>query len=346
MLLLELALIHSKDEITISTLVTALLIVHIPFLVFSLRGKEGRSVPFYSFLSAALLSITGFCLSSASLLEFCFNVSAFYFLARVAFPLFSLSQRLTILLLSLFITGFFTNSELIHKPLEILTSIALGELFFWISKLIFALKDPTSLKRVVLREAGNLGALIISNEKSFWDKSYSSLQWEFLRNKNQNARHYAIAGMISNRFSNENLSVLDIGCGFAQVRNALRRNVGLYHGIDLSRHAIEFCRKDFADKNSKFWEVHFQDFSPHQSYDAIIMNEVLYYSSIQEAPTIIEKTKSLLKADGILIVSMNKNPKAAFMWKILNKMMLLEEELAVLNLHGSKWTIRAYKKKK
>lgn len=96
--------------------------------------------------------------------------------------------------------------------------------------------------------------------------------------------------------------ILDFGCGFGQLLNALK-NEGLnsIDGLDMDTDAIEHCKKlgfncfDAKDDDS-FYSTH------TNYYDFIIASHVIEHFSKDDIIPQLNKLKDLLKPDGALIV--------------------------------------------
>lgn len=194
----------------------------------------------------------------------------------------------------------------------------------------------------VCTSLSNIVAIFWKNSKKFWNESYRSGYWSFLKEKDQRPRHYAVAGIIREYFP-EGLSILEVGCGYAPTLSLLPKNA-TYLGIDISEEAIVVCRQEHRNPNTTFCVLSLEDMEPNQQFDVVLASEVLYYYPIQKIPVIAKKLLSHLGPQGILIVTMNKNPKALIVWAILSRMMKPAEKMAVTNTKGSKWTICVFKR--
>lgn len=183
----------------------------------------------------------------------------------------------------------------------------------------------------------NLIAIFWKSSEKFWNESYRSGYWNFLKEKDQRPRHYAVAGIIREYFP-ERASVLEVGCGYAPALSLFPKDT-TYLGIDISEEVITACRQEHQNPNIAFYALSLEDMKPDQKFDVVLASEVLYYYPIQKIPIIARMLLSHLRPQGILIVTMNKNPKSLIAWAILSRLMKQAEKMAVMNTKGSKWTI-------
>lgn len=128
--------------------------------------------------------------------------------------------------------------------------------------------------------------------------------WQGLASVAQVPRYQQIANLIERYCPNG--SVLDIGCGGAVLRDYLSAGVK-YLGIEPSARAAESARA----LNGGDSVVHStgEDFDPGKDrWDAIVFNEVLYYSP--DPIALLEKYAKLLRPYGVIIVSIYQKPES------------------------------------
>lgn len=191
-------------------------------------------------------------------------------------------------------------------------------------------------------EFSNILAMFWKNTGSFWEKSYGSGYWSFLNNKDQRPRHYAVSGLIKDYFQ-ENFSILEVGCGYAPIVPLLSPCEFSYLGIDLSAEVVKICEERKGNGAVSFLSGRFEERNFEKKFDVVLASEVLYYYPVTEIPFVVKKLLSCLSERGILVVTMNKNPKAWLIWFILSFMARPVESLAAMNAHGSKWRIRVFR---
>jgi SAM-dependent methyltransferase len=106
----------------------------------------------------------------------------------------------------------------------------------------------------------------------------------------------------------DNLIILEVGCGTGENLRMLE-NFGEVTGLDISKEALEHCRKN------GFENVVLGDLAsglsglPYAEFDLIIALDVLEH--IQDDVTAIKNIYNLLKDDGILIVTV---PACKLLW--------------------------------
>lgn len=230
-----------------------------------------------------------------------------------------------------------------HDWLDVALGLFLGAVTY---RLAFArdlgfLEQPYPWRGIVfhLRDLRNL---FIGNAREHWEATYAAGQWDFLGSVDQRPRHYAITGLVADRFS-KGSRVLDVGCGHGALWELLRATPASYLGLDLSAEAVERCRKQFGwNTHCRFEQGSFEDFATEERFEVVVLNEVLYYFPLAQAESVVDKALGLLRPGGMLIVSMNNNPKAALVWSKLAALRA-EQSLRVSNVKtGSCWTINVY----
>lgn len=115
--------------------------------------------------------------------------------------------------------------------------------------------------------------------------------------------HYFTKKSIQKNFSDKNISIVDAGCGTGGTIISLNRE-GYKNtkGIDISEHAISFCRKNkLAVSQENVSNI--EKVLEAKSADVIICNDVIYFFSDEEQKNIIKKFYSILKPDGIVIMN-------------------------------------------
>lgn len=204
--------------------------------------------------------------------------------------------------------------------------------------------DPWSALR---HEFGEMRNLLADNQRALWDSSYAEGHWDFLDSTDQRPRHYAIAGLLADRLPREGGRVLDAGCGLATLYPLLRGRASDYVGLDLSDEALKKAAAAYgAEPGVSFAHEAFEKFSGH-GFDALVLNEVLYYYPLSEIEKIFTHALARLRPGGALIVSMNRNLKARLIWRRLEGVAPAEQGIRVHNLRtGSYWTIKVYRRPK
>ncbi len=202
--------------------------------------------------------------------------------------------------------------------------------------------DPWSALR---HEFGELRNLLAGNRRALWDSSYACGHWDFLDSMEQRPRHYAIAGFLADRLPRESGRVLDAGCGLATLYPLLRGRATEYVGLDLSAEALKKAAAAYgAEPGVSFAHEAFEKFKD-RGFDALVLNEVLYYYPLSEIESVFSHALSRLRPGGALVVSMNRNFKARLIWRRLEGIAPAEQGIRVHNLRtGSYWTVKVYRR--
>ena len=127
--------------------------------------------------------------------------------------------------------------------------------------------------------------------------------FEYRQVKPGNYTGFALPPYLSSVFSTvPNPRVLDFGCGFGQMLNALRdAGVAEAEGLDIEPEAIKFCRSQGLHcidglANPNFYRER------SGYYDFIVMSHVLEHFPKEEIIPQLERLKGLLKPEGALVV--------------------------------------------
>ncbi len=132
-----------------------------------------------------------------------------------------------------------------------------------------------------------------------WDEQYSAGAWDFLAQLSELPRYAVIAGYLR-QFAHGG-SILDVGCGEGILLRHLEASQwSRYLGIDLSASAIERGQAS-APNGATFAVADAEEFQPGERFDAVILNESLYYfhRPVAEARRYFET----LKPGGAMVVS-------------------------------------------
>lgn len=233
-----------------------------------------------------------------------------------------------------------------HAFSDFLAGAALG----WAAAAFADWRDLAFLHRedpwtAVRHELGELRNLVAGNQRSIWDGAYACGHWDFLDSMDQRPRHYAIAGLLADRLPREGGRVLDAGCGLATLYPLLAGRASEYVGLDLSAEALKKAAAAYGTQPGvSFAHVAFENFTGG-GFDALILNEVLYYYPLSEVENVFAHALSRLRPGGALIVSMNRNFKARLIWRRLEKAAPAEQGIRVHNLRtDSYWTIKVYRR--
>lgn len=322
-----------------------LLWLAVPLLIPDLRtgpGRLRRALVGYGLQLGGALALTA--LPVELDLFPCLHISAAFFV----FLLTRSTETASLQLMAAVVLGAFSGATLAaqrHDWLDISLGLALGGAAY---RVAFArdlgfleLAHPWQGISFHLR---NLQNLLFANRRSSWEAAYAAGEWDFLRAPEQRPRHYAIAGLLNDRFP-DGARVLDVGCGHGPLWTVCRPGLAAYTGLDLSTEAVEFCRKEFgADARCRFEQGGFEDFRPASRFDAVVLNEVLYYFPLARAEATVAAALDMLDDGGIVIVSMNRNPKSGFVWSRLESRKPIQSLSVTNTATGSCWTIKTYER--
>lgn len=237
----------------------------------------------------------------------------------------------------------------LHGPANIVSGLALGTIAFHLafSTPLFFLDRPRPWTGIE-HELDNLWNLLVSNSRQKWERTYVSGSWDFLNEPSQRGRHYAIAGVVADRHPDGGARVLDVGCGLGTLYPLLKGRVRSYSGLDLSEEVIKRCRLAFADDPTcSFTSGAFEDFAARETFDVVVLNEVLYYFRVSRAVEVFQKALSHAGDDGFVVISMNRSWKGRLIRTRLNAISPPVQSLRITNLQtGSFWTVEVYSRAK
>lgn len=129
-------------------------------------------------------------------------------------------------------------------------------------------------------------------------------------------------------FSKKGASLLDVGCGKGQLLKYLDLSYhDLYAGVDISREAIRSAHAG-NKKNNVFMVICDAEKIPlNYKFDIIAFIESLFY--FEDPIKTLQKFESMLKKDGVFIISMTKkymNVQLELIWsEIFSRYSLLDE---------------------
>lgn len=170
-----------------------------------------------------------------------------------------------------------------------------------------------------------------------WDAQYSEGHWSFLADSSELARYAAIAAFCQRLTSAR--SVLDVGCGEGILRGLLPSTCERYVGIDLSSVAIERAHRN-ARPGDTFLAADAETYAPAGAFDAVVLNEVLYYFHDPLAQA--ERYLAAATPKGALIVSMFESPRTRAILRVLERRLPRLERVRLEGRAGA-WLLVAYR---
>jgi SAM-dependent methyltransferase len=149
-----------------------------------------------------------------------------------------------------------------------------------------------------------------------WDVQYAGDDYrERLDSISEVAHHMVIVGYLANAGPTRP-KVLDIGCGHGRLLQLLAGiDFSDYLGVDWSEQAIQRARSR-AIPNTRFEVADMDHWGTTERFDAIILDECLYYSANDPRET-FERVLGWLAEDGIVIVSMFRGLGVRYIWSVI-----------------------------
>lgn len=100
----------------------------------------------------------------------------------------------------------------------------------------------------------------------------------------------------------QNVRILDAGCGTGYFVYELKQNGYNAQGFDYSDNAVELSQKRGLKLNEDIFQMNIFDLKfEKESFDCIILNDVLFAFDMNEASIIVNNLASLLKPEGIFV---------------------------------------------
>jgi 2-polyprenyl-6-hydroxyphenyl methylase/3-demethylubiquinone-9 3-methyltransferase len=163
-----------------------------------------------------------------------------------------------------------------------------------------------------------------------WTDAYRAGTLDFYGGLDELARYSVILGYIGwfATTCHRPPSVLDVGCGVGLLRSRLESvPFSDYVGVDLSDAAIHAATTR-SHTRSRFVVGDFSSLDLG-CFDVVVLNEVLYYAA--DAAAFLDRVRSALEPEGILLVSMWRHPGDRTLWHILDASFTLIDRVEVRN---------------
>jgi 2-polyprenyl-3-methyl-5-hydroxy-6-metoxy-1,4-benzoquinol methylase len=130
-----------------------------------------------------------------------------------------------------------------------------------------------------------------------WDQDYQAGRWDGADEKEQLSRYALLGGIITLTGAS---SLLDVGCGRGLLREFIPPDaLTSYTGLDVSQVALN--KVSNPKPYEKFVCTRLEDWQPEGVYEAIVMNEVLYY--LEDPCEALNKMSRCLHPGGALVIS-------------------------------------------
>jgi SAM-dependent methyltransferase len=129
-----------------------------------------------------------------------------------------------------------------------------------------------------------------------WDLQYQLGLWEYLDSETAGGELLRIVQKYAGQ-----ASILDLGCGTSANLPLVPGAYRHYHGVDISRKAIKRARSLGRDHTS-YETADILHYEPRQSYDVILLSEVLYYLPTTKIAGLLRRLSACLTPDGVMII--------------------------------------------
>jgi SAM-dependent methyltransferase len=144
-----------------------------------------------------------------------------------------------------------------------------------------------------------------------WDAHYAGDYGDRLGSINEVTHHMVIVGYLA--YGAKTPAVLDVGCGHGRLMQLLVAfGFAKYVGIDWSARAVEQAQS-LSIANTRFEVADMDRWDTGERFDAVVLNESLYYSAIGPRK-MFDRAIGWLAEDGIVIVSMFRNFGSRYIW--------------------------------
>jgi 2-polyprenyl-3-methyl-5-hydroxy-6-metoxy-1,4-benzoquinol methylase len=130
-----------------------------------------------------------------------------------------------------------------------------------------------------------------------WDIQYRFGLWDYLDSETSGAELLEVV----KRHSRPKPSILDLGCGKGANLPLTQATHGLYHGVDISAEAVNRARS-LRRPNATYETADIVGYEPRQSYDVILLVEVIYYVAPAKIPGLLRGLSESLASEGRMFV--------------------------------------------
>ncbi|WP_433086155.1 class I SAM-dependent methyltransferase [Dactylosporangium sp. CA-139114] len=137
-----------------------------------------------------------------------------------------------------------------------------------------------------------------------WDLQYKLGFWRYLDRLSDGEMPLALVETWA-----PHPTILDLGCGSSANMPLPAGRYRHYHGVDVSRAAIAQARR-LGRPHTSFEVADIRTFTTAERYDAILLREVLYYLTPQEARDLLLRLPGLLSDRGRVVVQIHSVEQA------------------------------------
>jgi SAM-dependent methyltransferase len=185
---------------------------------------------------------------------------------------------------------------------------------------------------------------VLRDSRERWNHQFEKGRWDNLRDPVELERIELVANLVK-KYTRQQPRVLEMGSGEGFFRQLFQPNdFSEFIGSDLADVAIERANKQFGDAKTRFYAVDMNDFAPEGRFDAIVVNEAIYYAN-DVAALIRRFARHHLNEGGIFIITVHKKYKhEAELWE--NILSVTQEiDAAHISNEWSRWDIKVLKPK-
>ncbi|WP_432839960.1 class I SAM-dependent methyltransferase [Dactylosporangium sp. CA-092794] len=129
-----------------------------------------------------------------------------------------------------------------------------------------------------------------------WDLQYALGFWRYLDRLSDGEMPFTLIETWAKR-----PSILDLGCGSSANMPLPAGRYRHYHGVDVSRSAIQQARR-LGRPDTSFEVADIRTFATGERYDAVLLREVLYYLTGEEARDLLLRLPAMLSDRGRIVV--------------------------------------------
>jgi len=169
-----------------------------------------------------------------------------------------------------------------------------------------------------------------------FERLYASGSLDWYGDITELARYSAVSGYC--RYFKPSGAILDVGCGEGILQARLDPNAySRYVGVDFSKTAISraACRQD---EKTGFVMADFNTYIPDEQFDVIVFNECLFHTN--DPLGFVKRYEGFLKRDGLFIVSICDHERVKKVWKILEAVYAVKDEVHISHRSKASWTVK------
>lgn len=132
---------------------------------------------------------------------------------------------------------------------------------------------------------------------ALWNVQYRLGLWDYLDAVKASGRELA---EIIEKYAPQ-ASILDLGCGTSANLPLDPATYQRYHGVDISAKALKRARR-LARPRATFETADILTYAPQESYDAILLREVIYYLPPGQVSSFLARLSGFLAPGGVILI--------------------------------------------